>query len=141
MKKLIDASTPYWLLVLGAIVFALLVGPWAESKASPVLAFSVVDTTCRGGCVTVSGTLDKRRDCAFIETYARISRDGGIPRIAFIEYRGEKLGMKFKRPLGPQTWGPWYVEADSGDRVEMYARHQCHPFWVTETLLAQVVVP
>ena len=138
MKKLIDVSTPYWLLVLGAIVFALLVGPWAESKASPVLAFSVVDTTCQGGCVTVSGTLDKRRDCAFIETYARISRDGGI---ALIEYRGEKLGMKFKRPLGPQAWGPWYVEADSGDRVEMYARHQCHPFWVTETLLAQVVVP
>lgn len=141
MKKLIDAYTSYWLLVLGAIVFALLVGPWAESKASPVLAFSVVDTTCQGGCVTVSGTLDKRRDCALIETYARISRDGGISRIALIEYRGEKLGMKFKRPLGPQAWGPWYVEADSGDRVEMYARHQCHPFWVTETLLAQVVVP
>ncbi len=141
MKKLIDAYTSYWLLVLGAIVFALLVGPWAESKASPVLAFSVVDTTCQGGCVTVSGTLDKRRDCAFIETYARISRDGGISRIALIEYRGEKLGMKFKRPLGPQAWGPWHVEADSGDRVEMYARHQCHPFWVTETLLAQVVVP
>jgi len=141
VKKLIDAYTSYWLLVLGAIVFALLVGPWAESKASPVLAFSVVDTTCQGGCVTVSGTLDKRRDCAFIETYARISRDGGISRIALIEYRGEKLGMKFKRPLGPQAWGPWYVEADSGDRVEMYARHQCHPFWVTETLLAQVVVP
>ena len=141
MKKLIDAYTSYWLLVLGAIVFALLVGPWAESKASPVLAFSVVDTTCQGGCVTVSGTLDKRRDCAFIETYARISRDGGISRIALIEYRGEKLGMKLSRPLGVQAWGPWYVAATPGDRVELYARHQCHPFWVTETRLAQVVVP
>ena len=141
MRKLVAASIPYWLLVLGAIVFAVLAGPWVESKVAPVLAFAVVDTNCDGGCVTVSGTLDKRRDCAFIETYARISRDGGIPRIALIEYRGEKLGMKFKRPLGPQAWGPWYVEADSGDRVEMYARHQCHPFWVTETLLAQVVVP
>ena len=141
MKKLIDASTPYWLLVLGAIVFALLVGPWAESKASPVLAFSVVDTTCQGGCVTVSGMLDKRRDCAFIETYARISRDGDVPRIALIEYRGEKLGMKFKRPLGLQAWGPWYVEANHGDTVTLFARHQCHPFWVTETRLAQVVVP
>ena len=141
MRKLVEASIPYWLLVLGAIVFALLVGPWAESKASPVLAFAVVDTNCDGGCVTVSGTLDKRRDCDFIETYARISRDGGIPRIALIEYRGEKLGMKFKRPLGVQAWGPWYVAATPGDRVELYARHQCHPFWVTETRLAQVVVP
>ena len=141
MTKLINASATYSLIALGAIVFAVLAGPWVESKASPVLSFSVVDTDCDGGCVTVSGTLDKRRDCDFVETYARISRDNGVPRIALIEYRGEKLGVKFKRPLGVQAWGPWYVAATPGDRVELYARHQCHPFWVTETLLAQVQVP
>lgn len=141
MAKLISASCSYFLLGLGAIAFAVLAGPLVESKVAPILSFSVVDSSCEGGCVTLSGTLDKHRDCDFVEAYARISRDNGVPRIAPIEYRGEKLGMKFKRPLGVQAWGPWYVAATPGDRVELYARHQCHPFLVTETLLAQVQVP
>ena len=141
MKKLIDAFIPYWLLVLGAIVFVLMVGPWAESKVSPVVAFSVVDTHCQGGCVTVSGTLNKYRTCVLIETYARVAANNEPAQITAIEYRDKPHGLKLSRPQGLQKWGPWYVEANHGDTVTLFARHQCHPFWVTETRLAQVVVP
>ncbi len=141
MKRVIEACSVLWLLVLGPVAFVALVGPWVERQLLPVSKFEVKYSTCDGGCVTVSGVLNKYRACEFVEAYARVAANNEPAQITAIEYRDKPHGLKLSRPLGVQAWGPWYVAATPGDRVEMYARHQCHPFWVTETLLAQVVVP
>ena len=141
MSRVLEFGTAAWLLVLGPLAFVFAIGPWAERQFAPVATFEVHYTACEGGCVTLAGVLDKNRACPLIETYARVAPHGEAAQITAIEYRDKPAGLKLDRPTGIQKWGPWYVEANHGDRVELYARHQCHPFWVTETLLAQVSVP
>ena len=141
MKRVIEAGSVLWLLVLGPVAFVALIGPWVERQFLPVSKFEVEYSTCEGGCVTVSGVLNKYRACEFIEAYARVAANNEPAQITAIEYRDKPHGLKLSRPQGLQKWGPWYVEANHGDTVTLFARHQCHPFWVTETRLAQVVVP
>lgn len=33
------------------------------------------------------------------------------------------------RPLGPQHWGPWLVQADPGEAVTFMVVHRCHALW------------
>lgn len=140
-RKFINFHAALLLLLLGPVVFVLALGPWLEQRfARPINIFEVTHTTCQGGCVTVAGWLYKN-GCEFVDAYAMVSAGSSVPRVTTIEYRGSKLGMKFNRPTGLQAWGPWYVEASPGNTVTLYARHNCHPFWVTETKLAEVIVP
>ena len=57
MKRVIEAGSVLWLLVLGPVAFVALVGPWVERQFLPVSKFEVKYSKCDGGCVTVSGTL------------------------------------------------------------------------------------
>lgn len=141
IRRMVDFVVIAQLLALGPIVFVLMLGPWIEKQFSPVTTFAVTTVTCQGGCVTVSGWMRKERACEFVETYARAAGADSIPRVVPVEYRDKNIGKSFTRPTGPQQWGPWYIEASSGEHVTLYARHRCHPFWTTETLLAEVKVP
>ena len=139
-RKFINFNAALLLLLLGPAVFVLALGPWIEQRfARPIKTFEVTHTTCEGGCVTVAGWLDKS-GCTFVDAYAMVSAGSSYPRVATIEYRGSKLSTRFNRPTGLQAWGPWYIEASPGNTVTLYARHNCHPFWVTETKLAEVII-
>ena len=50
--------------------------------------------------------------------------DGHIDVVQFRD-----LHRPDSRPLGPQHWGPWLVQADPGEAVTFMAVHRCHALW------------
>ena len=93
-------------------------------QAFPVIGKFVVEKQTRQiDGVLVEGYMDKIRPCDFIGITGRDS-DGHIDAIQFRD-----LHRPDSRPLGPQHWGPWLVQADPGEAVTFMAVHRCHALW------------
>ena len=79
----------------------------------------------RGG-VLIVGTFDKQRNCEFVSLTGRTS-DGDVAGVTFMDRRRNE--PMFSRPLGPQKFGPWYVEGNAGEGITLHAIHRCHFLW------------
>ena len=79
----------------------------------------------RGGALIV-GTFDKQRNCEFVSVTGRTS-DGDVAGVTFMDRRRNE--PMFSRPLGPQKFGPWYVEGNAGEGITLHAVHRCHFLW------------
>jgi len=73
---------------------------------------------------TLSGTLDKHRDCRFIELVAYVN--GQQAPIQFLDAK-----VPYSRVVGLQTFGPWEIDTTpaSGDLISVTVRHSCHSLW------------
>ena len=78
------------------------------------------------GGVLIVGTFDKQRNCEFVSVSGRAS-DGDVAGVTFMDRRRNE--PIFSRPLGPQKFGPWYVEGDAGEGITLHAVHRCHFLW------------
>ena len=78
------------------------------------------------GGVLIVGTFDKQRNCEFVSVTGRAS-DGDVAGVTFMDRRPNE--PMFSRPLGPQKFGPWYVEGSAGEGITLHAVHRCHFLW------------
>ena len=141
MTKIINASYSAWLLVLGPLVFVFGLGPWVDKQFPVVDPFVITEIGCSSDnpCVVISGWMEKRRDCKFLELYGYVTRPGEkmgrVVEVKFLD-RAEPDDRK-TRPVGSQYWGAWQINAEEGDHISLHAIHQCHPLWETKGVLAE----
>ena len=79
--------------------------------------------------------MNKRRICRMLEVVSDV--DDEVMPVAFM---GAGEMPLYKRPLGPQKWGPWLVIADPKQGVVLHARDVCHGAWDHTAVLTSFVV-
>ena len=106
----------------------------ADQAYTVVQDFRIITQVLTPEGVLIEGTMDKRRDCRFIEVIAMLDE---VPSaVVFLDTREDRT---YSRAMGPQKWGPWLVIADARQGVKLHARHRCHAGWEhTETLTSFV---
>lgn len=131
-----------WLLRQCANSLALLMFPallalvyWVDQAYSPVVDFRIVTQVVNPEGVLIEGTMDKRRNCRLLEVVSVV--DDAVLPVVFLEGGGVPI---YKRPTGPQKWGPWLVSAAPKDGVRLVAHHRCHGGWEHTTNLTTFVV-
>lgn len=131
-----------WLLRQCANSLALLMSPallalvyWVDQAYSPVVDFRIVTQVVNPEGVLIEGTMDKRRNCRLLEVVSVV--DDAVLPVVFLEGGGVPI---YKRPTGPQKWGPWLVSAAPKDGVRLVAHHRCHGGWEHTTNLTTFVV-
>ena len=130
MKRLLADAAAF-------VAFPLLLwGVYAADQSYPVVAdFRVVTQVVTQDGVLIEGTMDKRRNCRMLEVVSVV--DDEVMPVAFM---GAGEMPLYKRPLGPQMWGPWLVIADPKQGVVLHARHVCHGAWDHTAVLTSFVV-
>ncbi len=91
-----------------------------------ITSFQVQTQFVEKGGVMIVGTFDKQRKCELVSVTGRAS-DGDVAGVTFMDRRHNE--PPFSRPLGPQKFGPWYVEGDAGEGITLHAVHRCHFLW------------
>lgn len=121
---------------------AVLAGPWLERHFFPVVeSFVVEEAQPANGGIIISGTMDKVRDCRFVEMAAYAKSPSGLWRAVNVDFSPDGVIVK-SRPAQEQAWGPWLVAVPSGyTSVSMTVRHQCHFAYETVTDLVTFEVP
>ena len=76
--------------------------------------------------VLIEGTMNKVRNCEFVSVAGR-SASGDVAGVTFMDRRLNEA--HYSRPLGPQKFGPWYVEGKRGEGITLSAVHRCHFLW------------
>ena len=106
----------------------------ADQAYTVVQDFRIITQALTPEGVLIEGTMDKRRDCRFIEVIAMLDE---VPSaVVFLDTREDRT---YSRAMGPQKWGPWLVIADARQGVKLHARHRCHAGWEhTETITSFV---
>ncbi|MBK6869765.1 MAG: hypothetical protein IPG98_18325 [Burkholderiales bacterium] len=130
MKRLLADAAAF-------VAFPLLLwGVYAADQSYPVVAdFRVVTQVVTQDGVLIEGAMDKRRNCRMLEVVSVV--DDEVMPVAFM---GAGEMPLYKRPLGPQKWGPWLVIADPKRGVVLHARHVCHGAWDHTAVLTSFVV-
>ena len=91
-----------------------------------ITSFRVQTQFVEKGGVLIDGTFDKQRGCEFVSITGR-TPDGDVAGVTFMDRRPNE--PVFSRPLGPQKFGPWYVEGNAGEGITLHAVHRCHFLW------------
>ena len=91
-----------------------------------IKSFQVQTQFVEQGGVLIVGTFDKQRNCEFVSVTDR-APDGDVAGVTFMDRRPNE--PMFSRPLGPQKFGPWYVEGEEGEVITLHAVHRCHFLW------------
>lgn len=135
------------LYMLTGIIVALtvlIVAPVVEQRYQPVVIDFRIDSMQRNGAiVTVRGTMDKVRDCRFVEivAYARQTEFEAWSPVR-VDFSPAMDDMQSRLPIY-QRWGPWALtlHAPKPMIVKMAARHECHGMYLTTTQLITFEVP
>lgn len=113
-------SLPLTLLLTAALAYQL------DQRYRVIKSFQVQKQFVEKGGVMIVGTFDKQRNCEFVSVTGRAS-DGDVAGVTFMDRRPNE--PMFSRPLGPQKFGPWYVEGNEGEGITLHAVHRCHFLW------------
>ena len=133
MKRIIISA------VVNALAFAtfpVLIGLTylADQAYTVVQDFRITTQVLTPEGVLIEGTMDKRRNCRFVEVVAMLDEEPSA--VVFLDTREDRT---YSRAMGPQKWGPWLVIAGARQGVKLHARHRCHAGWEhTETLTSFV---
>ena len=121
------------LVFVGSTISALLVGQWAEQRFFPVVEkFQVTFEQHTHEGLIISGSMDKVRQCRFVEVAAYAG--AAYLSVDFPDRPAREIGKT--RAEGEQAWGPWLITPDV-EKVKLVVRHQCHALWDTVTVLLE----
>ena len=106
-------------------------------QSIPVVSnFNVTNQVIIPHGVLIEGTLEKQRDCEFLEVTAYANR-----RPVPIKFLDKPEGAtNYSRAVRVQLWGPWEIESGTARTVTLYARHSCHIFWSHTTELTKLSI-
>jgi hypothetical protein len=125
----------------GAAAFALALllyawGPAIERRVWPVISDLRVEIVATAGnAVTVRPTFVKARACAYLSTAWYVGDPGRWYERAGLSIEGATGDT---RPRGRHRGSRWTVTFPEGYETDPHFvvfRHQCHPFWQTETVI------
>lgn len=135
----IGISLLTWCIVLfGAVTIGFVLRE-TDGRIYPVIQdFRVNEVAARDGGVTISGTMDKRRECYFRElvAYARYD-ENEFPLAVPVKFDAAPV---VSRSAIAQSWGPWIIELGESYKqaeVSLYTRHSCHSLWDTSSQIAR----
>lgn len=110
-------------------ILAIASAQWIEHEFYPVVVdVGIIDIRHEHDKLYVSGIMDKRRDCRFIEAVAYSKT-----KLLSLKYLDDPdpAGRR-SRDTGLQEFGPWEIKPDT-KYIKITARHQCHIFWDSTT--------
>jgi len=140
MSRHVTVALRIWPFVLGVLI--VLGANRLEHWFLPVVKdFVVVDLHNDGATLTMSGYMRKSWSCDFV----------GVGTVGKTSNGQIDLDMRFldsdvhtkSRPTGTQGWGPWRISipiTPTVHEIELVAAHRCHPFWMTQTVLANIPI-
>jgi len=138
MSRHVKWALNVWPFVFGALL--ILGAVKAEHRFFPVVEHFIVTSVSREvDGIIVSGQMVKERACDFIGVTAKADTGAALS----LKFMDDDSPSSFTRPTGSQEWGPWKVIVPVAPRVNtvsFIASHSCHPFWVTRTDLATIVI-
>lgn len=123
-----------------ALFFAIGCAVWLSFKKIepaifPVIEdFKIVVAKDLGDKVAISGTMDKVRDCEFIEVVGYSGEEHVA--VVFNKYPGAPVVSRLVRK---QTYGPWLL-IPKVPEIELYAHHICSTGKVTTKLFQGAIV-
>ena len=121
--------------ILAAALVLLLVKT-VDQSIPVVTNFNVTNQTVIHTGVIVEGTMEKQRDCEFLEVTAYANKKP-VP-IRFLDK--DENAPTYSRAVRVQLWGPWEISSGSARTVTLYARHSCHIFWGHTTELTKLSI-
>ena len=105
-----------------------------DTRVFPVVSeFKVESASYAKGELTLSGSMRKVRDCAYVGLAVYGVPELGPKNELSYDFRGEFVKH---RSQGFQTWGPWTVTVPVKSRyehIEIVASHRCLGPWVQNT--------
>lgn len=139
MSKHTEIALRLWPMVLGMLI--ILGAMKIERLAFPVVEdFHISKMERKGDYVVMSGFMRKTRDCTFVGVSAELVQGNTILQIP-LAYLDNTTNHTASRPMGAQGWGPWQIlipAVQSNDTVALTATHKCHPWWTTQSHLANI---
>lgn len=149
MKKYLHialAWTTAIALVVGtATIFMFSLGPRIETAVFPVIdkvQATLVQNDKQREILHLAALGNKERQCEWKAITAMVFRDGSWRQgsVYFTDPRKDKtpdMEVGISRPVGSQSLGEIFV-FPSGEKVQVYLYHNCHPFWQTMTFLYEL---
>lgn len=137
----------FWLVALGltTIIGVSLGARYEGVLLPPVPSLDIERIERSGSSVRLSGHMEKTRDCQLVglTVYVGDPHDLLAPRerlkFRFLNSSKTDSGAR-SRPPGAQDWGPLEVSIPQqvrGPSFFIRATHQCHPFFVTNSIVAK----
>ena len=127
-------------MAFGATILATLatIAPGIESKYRPVIENFRVESADRfDNIILIRGTMEKVRDCGYVELLAYIRPDGdAFWHPLAVDFGPARDTVQSRLPI-PQRWGPWalILEVPTPAQVKLAVRHECHGVYMTVTQL------
>ncbi len=108
-------------------------------RSFPVVKdFKVTAQRSTDNSVLIEGTLDKVRDCKFLEITA-YTQEGQQLWINFLD-KPTANSLDVTRPVRVQLWGPWEIFNQGSSSMTLYVHHACWPFWSQTAVLTDITL-
>ncbi len=117
-----------------AVPAALVAGYYIDQAFPVVRDFKIAAIKVNDGHVQISGTMNKVRNCRFVEAVAML--DDVPSEVLFLDLEERPT---YSRVTGAQKWGPWMVFAQPGHGVVLHAYHRCHFAWEHTEILSSFI--
>jgi len=120
-------------------LFTFVIAKEIDTRFFPVITdFVIFRMDVEGRSAFISGRMDKKRDCRFIE----VSAYGDNSGVAYVHFMDKPKGeADYTRPVRRQLYGPWRIDAYRSTTVTIVARHSCHALWDHSTVLTTITIP
>lgn len=143
-KKALSWSAAIGMVVWTAGIAMFFIGPKVETALFPVIGdaqAALMSYRAEDEIMHLAALGNKKRQCEWKAITAQVYKNGQWHQgsVTFTDpAKGPtRPDLPVSRPTGPQSLGEIWV-FPTGERVQIYLWHNCHPFWQTMTFLYEL---